>query len=341
VDRRGFITAGAGAGAAALAASPALRVLASLDRAPLPAEVRSSDIDQVLSAARLFSGWGHAYGGDMVREAVTAQLRWSAELLDVKCPRGLRPGLFSAVGYLASVCGFMAFDAYAHADARTLFTFGLACAEQADDWHLRAKLLAACLARQAIWAGDPDRGLTYAEMALVRTDRLAPVELAMLHGTRARALASLGRPSEALHAVAAADDAFMSHEPSEEARWMAYYDAAEHAADTGHCLFDITMHGGGPQPDAAARLRRAVDEHPAAYARSRILAEARLATVLFRDGDPHEASMLGHQALDNAQTLRSHRVADHLRHLRAAASRHQAIPEASELGQRITHLVGA
>jgi hypothetical protein len=235
----------------------------------------------------------------------------------------------------------MAFDAYAHDDARTMFAFGLSCAEHADDWHLRAKLLAACLARQAIWAGDPDRGLTYAEMALVRTDRLTPVELAMLHGTRARALASLGRPREALQSVAAADEAFGSHGSAENPRWMAYYDAAEHAADTGHCLFDITLHGGGPQPEAAARLRTAVDGHPAAYARSRILAEARLATVLFHAGDPHEASAAGHQALDHAQALRSHRVADHLRHLRQAAGRHDAIAEASELGQRITQLVGA
>jgi hypothetical protein len=262
-------------------------------------------------------------------------------LLDVKCPARLRAELFSGVGYLSHVCGFMAFDAYVHDDARRMFMFGLACAEQADDWHLRAKLLAACLARQAIWSGDPDQGLTYAEMALVRTDRLASVELAMLHGTRARALANLGRSKEALQAVASADEAFASHRPSDATGWMGYYDDAEHAADTGHCLFDVTLHGGGQQPDSAARLRTAVDGHGAAYARSQILAEARLATVLFYTGDPHEASAIGRQALGAAETIRSHRVADHLRHLRTAASRHPAIPEASELGQRVTQLVGA
>jgi hypothetical protein len=176
------------------------------------------------------------------------------ELLEVKCPARLQPELFSAVGYLASICGFAAFDAYAHDDACRMFMLGLSCAEHAGDWHLRAKLLAACLARQAIWSGDPERGLTYAEKALVRFDRLAPVELAMLQGTRARALASLGRPNEALRAVAAADEAFLSRQPAASTPLMAYYDAAEHAADTGHCLFDITLHGGGPQPDAVARL---------------------------------------------------------------------------------------
>jgi hypothetical protein len=61
---------------------------------------------------------------------------------------------------------------------------------------------------------------------------------------------------------------------------------------------------------------------------------------LFRAGDPHEASTIAHQALDAAQALRSHRVADHLRLLRTAASRHQAIPDVAELEQRITQLVG-
>jgi hypothetical protein len=43
----------------------------------------------------------------------------------------------AVVGALSGVCGFMAFDAYAHDDARRMFTSGLACAEESGDWHLR------------------------------------------------------------------------------------------------------------------------------------------------------------------------------------------------------------
>jgi hypothetical protein len=64
------------AAVAALTVSPVPCLLASPDRAPLPAEVQPSDIDQIRSAARLFSGWDHACGGGSVREAVAAQLRW-------------------------------------------------------------------------------------------------------------------------------------------------------------------------------------------------------------------------------------------------------------------------
>jgi transcriptional regulator with XRE-family HTH domain len=339
VDRRKFITASAGASVAALAADPVLSLLAAIDNAPLPAAIRPSDIEQVRSAARLFTSWGHAYGGGILREAVTTQLRWSAGLLESQCSQPLRLELFSAVGDLSGVCGFMAFDAYAHDDARRIFAFGLSCAEQAGDWHLRARLLTN-MARQATWCGDPDTGLTHAELALVRPDRLAASEQAWLQATRARALANLGRAQEAIRAVGQADDAFAARNPAEDPPWMAFYDDAEHASDTGHSLFDITANG-TPQADAAVRLRAAVGGYREAYARSRMMTGERLATLLFTHGDPHEAAIIGHQAVDDAQRLRSHRVADRLRQLRQASSQHTELPEARELGERITQLVGA
>jgi hypothetical protein len=83
VDRRTFMTASASAGLASVA-DPALDMLAALGHAPVPAEVRQSDIDQVRASARLFTSWDHTYGGGVIREAVTAQLRWSAGLLEAR-----------------------------------------------------------------------------------------------------------------------------------------------------------------------------------------------------------------------------------------------------------------
>ncbi|MGH4026170.1 MAG: hypothetical protein ACRDRV_16470 [Pseudonocardiaceae bacterium] len=143
-----------------------------------------TEIEQVRTAAQVFAGWDHIYGGGLAREAVLAQLRWSAGLLEETCPAKLRRELLSAVGYLAHTCGFMAFDAYAHDDARRAFRFALACAEKAGDWHLRAKILSS-MSRQAIWVGHPDEGVTLAEHALVRADRLTATERAMLHTAHA------------------------------------------------------------------------------------------------------------------------------------------------------------
>ena len=336
VDRRKFITASAGV--AAIATSPALNLLASIGHSSIPAEVRHSDIEQVRSAARLFTSWDHTYGGGIVREAVTAQLRWSAELLEVRCPARLRAELFAAVGYLSGVCGFMAFDAYAHDDARRMLAFGLSCAEQADDWHLRAKLLSH-MARQAIWCGDPDSGLTHTELALVRADRLTGTERAMLHTARARALGKLGRTQDTVIAVGQADEAFADSQPSEDPPWMAYYDEAQHQGDTGHALFDLTIHA-VPKIETAPRLAEAVRGHSDAYARSRAISGTKLATLIMATGDPHEASAIGQRAIDDAGRLRSRRAADGLRELRRFAGTHAVLPEVSELRERITQLAG-
>ena len=337
VDRREFMTASAGAGLAAVT-SPALDLLASLGHAPVPAEVRPSDIEQVRASARLFTSWDHTYGGGVVREAVTAQLRWSAELLEARCPKGLRADLFAVVGALSGVCGFMAFDAYAHDDARRMFTFGLTCAEEAGDWHLRAKLLSN-LARQAIWCGDPDAGLTHTELALVRADRLTATELAMLCTARARALAKLGRPQETLAAVGQADEAFARACPGGDPPWMAYYDQAQHHGDTAHALFDLAVHD-VPGTQAAARLSAAVTGHSDVYARSRAISGTKLASLLMVTGDPREASAAGHRAMDDAGRLRSRRAADDLRELRRLAGRHAALPDVAGLRERIAQLAG-
>jgi hypothetical protein len=80
-------------------------------------------------------------------------------LLRVPCPRQLRPALLSAVAYLSTAAGALIFDSYDHDLAARLFAFAADCAELAEDWHLRAKALS-WRARQAVWCGDPDAGLT-------------------------------------------------------------------------------------------------------------------------------------------------------------------------------------
>jgi hypothetical protein len=339
VDRRGFLTASAGASAGALAVAPMLNLLTALGQSAMPAEVRLTDIAQVRSAARLFTGWSHAYGGGVVRQAVIAQLRYSAELLEARCPARLRPRLFSAVGDLSGVCGFMAFDAYQFDDARRMFVFGLSCAEEASDWPLRARLHRN-LAQQATWRGDSDNGLTYTSMALVRPDRLTASELAWLHTARGRALAGLGQAQEALQAVRQADRAFAARKPNEDPPWMGHYDQAEHAASTGYCLVPLALHGTAAG-EAIQRLRAAADGFGTGYVRSKAASGITLATLLLAAGDPHEGLTIGNQVLDTAHGLQSLRVADQLRQLRQATRRHQAIPEARDLQQRITELVSA
>ncbi len=101
----------------------------------------------------------------------------------------VRRELLIAVGSFAETAGYMADDDLAHDAARQMYRFALACAEQADDWHLRANVLCS-MSYQASWHGDPDAGLTCTESALVRAGRLTATERALLNNSRTRDLAS-------------------------------------------------------------------------------------------------------------------------------------------------------
>ena len=100
-----------------------------------------------------------------------------------------------------------------------MFGFALGCAEQARDWPLRAEMLSS-MAKQAIWSGQPDDGLTLAEQALVRADRLTATGRALLHTDRARALAKMRRVQETLTALGAADEHFARSTPAEDWRQL-------------------------------------------------------------------------------------------------------------------------
>ena len=333
VDRQQFLRL-----AGTVLALPWLDLFNPTAPTPLPARVDRLEIDQVRTAASVFSSWDNTFGGGLAREAVFAQLRWSAQLLHADCPEKLRPELFAAVAYLGGVAGFMAFDAYAHDDARRTFRFSLECAEQSGNWHLRARLLN-LMARQAVWCGHPDDGLTYVETALVRRDRLTATERASLHTLRARALAKLHRVQDTFAAVGAADDAFTSANPAVDPPWMAFYDHAQHHGDTGHALFDLSLQGARTQ--AAQRLAYSVAHHQPAYVRSRAISRTKLASLVMVTGDPRHAAAIGQKALDSAGSLRSRRAIDDLWELHRFAERHPNVTEAAELRGRLTETLGA
>ncbi|MFC5805816.1 helix-turn-helix domain-containing protein [Streptomyces formicae] len=336
VNRRAFLSA---TGVTALLTSgPFSHLIKPSELSALPTVVRREDIEQIEAAATVLAGWDHHYGGGgIVRTAAEAQLRWASALLELPCGDTLRPGLFASAARLGMVVGAADFDAHAHEDARRVYAFAAACAEEAAQWHLRAKIYS-YRARQAVWLGDCDTGLTYAELGLIHENRLTATERAMLYTAKARALARAGDAQSALRAVGQADEAFAQSQPGEDPPWMSYYDAAQHAGDTGHALYDLAM-AGYQSASAADRLRAAVEGHTDAYPRSRVFSRTKLATLTMAGGDPTQAAVIGHQALDEVAKLHSQRAVDDMRHLARLASTHRAIPEAAALRDRIKETI--
>jgi hypothetical protein len=160
----------------------------------------------------------------------------------------------------------------------------------------------------------------------------------MLHTGRARALAKLGRIQETASAVGAADEEFSHSRPANDPDYMRYYDAAQHAGDTGHALWDVALLGRFTT-EACHRLSTAVISHGEGFARARTMSQIKLASLVMTTGDPCEAAVVGGRALEAVSTIRSRRAADDMRDLRRFAEPHKRLTGVAELIHRISTVV--
>jgi hypothetical protein len=324
VDRRDFLRAMPVIGVPGITAG----LLEQIQQSTMPHHVNAADIAHIRSVARFFNAWDYSHGGTPMRETVSAEIARAMRLLSISCPETLRPPLFSAVGYLAVAGGALLFDGFEHDLARRVLAFATECAEQAGDWQLRAKSLS-WRARQEAWIGNPDAGLTYAQLGLVRGDRLTPKERAMLHIASARTHAKLGHTQDTMRSIGRADEEFSAAKESDDPPWMAYYDKAQHSGDTGHALFDLAIHG-AQVSEAVDRLGGAIAGHGDDYARSRAFSGLKLATLTMRVGDPREAVAVAEAALHGGEEIHSRRLDQLTEELLLASARHRSIPDVAQ-----------
>jgi hypothetical protein len=338
VDRQPLLRNVAALGVGTLVLGPLAALLEGrIKPTPIPKRVGPTEIEQTRIATRVFRSWSNAYGGGMVRDTVVGQLLWSAGLLEAICPDKLHDELHSTVSDLAQVAGYSAVDTGAQEEGRWMYSFALGCAEKAKDWSLRADVLST-MAKQAISTGQPDEGLTLAEQALVRSDRLTAAVRAQLHADRGRALARMRRVQETLTAIGTADEHFAHVIPDNEPPFMVNYDDAKHAQLTGQSLAELAILGRDPG-EAADRLAAAAAGHTEGKTRSRAVCLTKLASLTMVTGDPLQAVAIGHEALKVAGTLRSHGAAHDLRELSSHATAHQQLDEVAHLRHRINTLL--
>ncbi|WP_158851138.1 helix-turn-helix domain-containing protein [Saccharothrix deserti] len=294
-----------------------------------PRRIGWAEVEQVKLMTGTLAASENLYGGGMAGEAGAAHLRWASRLLSAQASTAVEAGMFEAVGNLAGVVAFSAFDVGNHDAAARCFRFGLWCAEQGGSWELRAATLAD-MARQAIYLGNLDEALSLIEFAQVRADRLTATARAMIGVVRARLLAMLGRHDEARADVDRADMHFAHRQVATNPPWLVYYDEAEHAGSSARALTPLAVAGKRPG-DAAERLETAIRLHSDAYPRSRTFSRTRLATLHMTIGDPREAVDIGRQAIADAAMLNSRRMDEELSKLMRACKRHRSIPEVAVL----------
>lgn len=322
-----------------LGQSPARFLAETVMGTPVPARVGWTDVEYVRGATRAIAESENLFGGGLCCEAASSQLRWAGALLEARASNDVRTAMYESVGNLSSVVAFSAFDIANYAAADRYFHFALWCAERAGSWALRANTLAE-MARKAVYFGDLDDALTFIELAQVRGDHLSSTAQAMLWTLRARILALTGKTEDVHADIERADACFSARDPKHDPPWLCYYDEAEHQGSTGKALIPLALHTGHPEL-AVPRLHAAIRLHCAHYPRSRVFSRIRLASLLMKVGDPHEAVPTARQALTEAGALRSTRIAHELRGLERAAAAHTRIDEVGELHRDVAAAVTA
>jgi transcriptional regulator with XRE-family HTH domain len=323
--------------AVALTAQPLGELVAAAMAQPVPPprRVGLEQVEQVWELIRQVDTLDHRYGGGLVNEMLAGQVRWAVGLCEAYVDRKAEPALYSAVGNLCSKAGWAAHDSGLAESSGHYYRAALRCAEQADDWRLRAGVLFG-LSTVAAEAGRGDEALTFAEQGRLRADRLPATSRAWNALCQAQAHAMLADREATLAAIGRAEDEVAAADPSERL-WGAPLDAAELHANCGRALRMLTMRGGGRFEATTVRLREAVAAYPDAYARSRALTAAELSTVLMCRDEVAEAIHYGNQVLDAAPTMQSARLRQAVRIMHAATSGKHAMPEVDDFRRRIAH----
>lgn len=340
MERKTFLRVLAGSVAGLAFSDPMQEFGARTASAAGRARIGQADVDHVRQLSRLFADQDHQYGGKLSSRAVMTQLSASAELTEGSFANSrVRGNLFSAVAELADTAAGVCFDAGLHTHAERAFRFGVGCATESGDWAMRAKALSG-LANLAVHQRRTD-ALSFAEMALVRADRLSPKVGSMMHTRHARALglAGVSRSEDCRAAVDKAENLFAQATTDNEPAWISYYNAAHLERDAGRALLYVALNGGGHE-EARRKLEAAVARFPEGHSRGKALAKVNLAILVMTCDDPYEAVRLGNDALASVGSVRSDRVNDALGQLADEARKHSDIADVRELEQRIREVVG-
>jgi hypothetical protein len=274
--------------------------------------VGRADIAAIHEVTRSFGELDNRFGSGRVRSSVVKYLDTAVSPLLKDGSYGESTGrqLAAAAAELTRLAGWMAYDMEQHGLAQRYLIQALRLARGADDHTLGGEILAG-MAHQAIYMGQPAHALDLARAAQLAARR-AGVQtlLASAHVLEAHAHAGLGDAKSCGASLHQAELAFEARKPTEEPKWLSYFDEAYLAAKFAHCFRDL-----GEGERAVRQARRSLDMD-SRYVRGRMFNLSLLAAGLLQCGELEEACVAASHALALASELQSVRSRSYAADLR-------------------------
>jgi hypothetical protein len=293
--------------------------------------VGEPDVEMVRRITETFRTLDNQFGGGHVRDSIVRFLDGEvATLLRGRYDANTGRALLSAAAEATQLAGWTAYDMGMNGLAQRYMVQALRMAAAAADRALGAEVLAA-MSHQAAYFGSAAEAIDLARAAgrAAADAGVAAIqaESAVLEA-QGHALAG-DEPACAValdHAERALDRADRGSDP----QWIGYFDEAYLAAKFGHCF---TALGRG---DLAQRFAaRSLEMDGRRYARGRQFNLALLAVAHSQAGDPEQAGVVGIQAVDAAEGLRSSRARDYLADLANRLAPHVGLPVVKEFADRV------
>lgn len=297
--------------------------------------VGEPDIEMVRRITGVYRTLDNQYGGGHIRESVVRFLDAEvAVLLRGRYDVNTGVALLSAAAETTQLAGWASYDMGMNGLAQRYMVQALRLAAAAGDRALGAEILAA-MSHQAAYlhasaeAVDLARaaGRAAADAGVAAIQAESAVLEAQGHavgGDEAACAVALDRAERTL------DRADRTADP----QWIGYFDESYLAAKFGHCF---TALGRG---DLAQRFAaRSLDMDGRHYARGRQFNLALLAVAHAQAADLEQASVVGVQAVEAAEGLRSKRALDYLADLAGRLAPHAGLPAVRAFTERVRPLL--
>lgn len=248
------------------------------------------------------------YGGETLRPAVIAQLRYVLSLL-TDCKReDQRRSLTRIAAELARLAGWMFFDARQYSAAHTYFEEALRLAKQIDDRPFIANVLA-CLSLQATYEDNPNDALALARAAQDACRGTGtPRVMAMLSMREAFAHAALPEKSGCHIAISNSHASFENiNDADRDPTWVTYFDETKLLADTGIALSRL-----GDHQAAEPLIGNALDRQNPSNTRTLAFHTFWLSKTHLQAGNLDQALGTATRVLEFATSVDSARIVGHI-----------------------------